>query len=184
MTTLAITSNAAALFTLWLFASSGVQKLRPAHRFYYEVVFTDYGVRPAVLARRLPLLVGAVEILIGAATLWLPTRPTGALAAIALLVAYALLMGWRLLRDDAGDSDCGCAGPAGALRLSGALLLRNILAAAVIAFALVPQATLIPAVTGTVVLTLSAALACAMIAVYASAEQLLGNAQRLGGLAQ
>ncbi len=175
-----VCANAVAIFMLWLFAGAGVHKLLPANSDGYAEIFNDFGITAPGLARSLPKLIGALEITLGLMIVLPFTRTSGALAGAGLLLAYMGLLGWQLAKGRA-DMNCGCSGPAGELKISTHLLWRNFTLAALALLCLAP---LNPTPTSATVdhwnaWLLAGTMAAAMILLYLSCEQLIGNAQKL-----
>ena len=169
-------ANGLAVLMLWLFAAAGLSKLRPAHRAYYQGIMGDYGVNLPELARMLTLLAGGLELAVGIGLLLPATRPLAVIVGAVLLGLYLLVM-WRQLAQGKADMDCGCAGPAAAMKLSLALLWRNAFYMA----ALVICGLLTPGIVtgGGAVWLLSMLLGVMLVLVAKSADQLLGNGQKL-----
>jgi len=115
-----------------LFAHAAIAKL--ADRARLEHHLAAYGVPQAAvaaLAWALPLLEGVTAGLV-----LTPWRPVGAVAAAALLLAYAAVMAWQ--RAHGRVLDCGCGGAP--LAVSWALVARNVLLAALAGLAAAPPA--------------------------------------------
>lgn len=173
MELMAITGNAIALFLLWLFLSTGLHKLQPANHGYYADVFSNYGVALPAIARYLPKLVGAAEIAVGVLIVLPNTRAIGVAAAVAVLLIYLVLMARQLSLGNK-DIDCGCAGPLGDTRISSQLLWRNGVLVALALCCLLPAKEF-----GMQSVALVFAFALLLILLYLSAEQLIGNGQKL-----
>jgi hypothetical protein len=107
-----------------LFAAAAWHKASDRIRFH--ATLRGYGLLPrwfvAPVARFLPLLEASIAV----ALLVPPTRPTAALAAIALLTAYTLAIAANLARGRR-DIDCGCFASSGRVPLSSWLVTRNVL---------------------------------------------------------
>ncbi len=120
-----VLSNATALFLSWLLLTAGSHKLQPSNSEYYEIVFTDYGVRLPVLTQQLPKLAGLVEVVLGMALLIPGLRLWSVPGAVLLLGGYLLLLCWQVAQGKTG-MDCGCAGRDGDIKVGPRLLLRNL----------------------------------------------------------
>lgn len=160
-------------FLAWLFAVSAFHKLRNAASFselaaqYLPESFRgwwrDWLVYP----------IGVAELAIALALLLPQGRVVGAAAAAALLVGYGLLMAAQLVQGRR-DLRCGCAGPASEVRVSPALVARNLLTAALAVPLLLPV-TPMGISPGAIALALG--MTGFLLALYLSAEQLIGNSQ-------
>lgn len=161
-------------FLAWLFATAGWHKLyEPAQ---YSMLIGQY--LPALPGKRwLVYPVALVELALAILLLLPATRPAGGLAAAALLVAYAGLMGWQLAMGRR-DIRCGCGGPASRVTISPSLVLRNLLCAAGALLLAFPAGGLhltIPAI-GLVLFV-----AGFLILLYLCSEQLIANSQKMAG---
>lgn len=175
-----VLTNATSLFLLWLLVSAGSHKLQPANSHYYEVVFTDYGIRPLFLAQQLPRLVGLGEVILGMALVIPGVREWGAVGTVLLLGGYFLMLSWQVLQGKS-EMDCGCAGPEGELKVGPALLLRNFVLFA-LALGLLWSVGGLSTVSTDWSLSfwvLSLAMAAVAVLVYLSAEQLMATGQRI-----
>jgi hypothetical protein len=115
-----------------LFLVAAAHKLREPTRFRDTLV--DFRLIPAALGPSVATLLIVAEVVTAALLLVEVRRPTGFVAAVALLVLYAGAIAINLFRGRR-DIDCGCAGPALRHPLSGALVARNAFIAAVAAAA-------------------------------------------------
>lgn len=160
-------------FLAWLFAVSGFHKLR--HPASFSELAAQY--LPGSLRRLwrdwLVYPIGAVELAIALALLLPQGRVAAATAAAALLAGYALLMASQLVQGRR-DMRCGCAGPASEVRVSPALVVRNLLTAALAVPLLLPAA---PMGFSPGAIALALAMTGFLLALYLSAEQLIGNSQ-------
>jgi uncharacterized membrane protein YphA (DoxX/SURF4 family) len=124
-----------ALALLFLVAAS--HKLRDLPRF--REAFSAYEVLPrAVLsaaAPMVPALEGALAVALGFGI----ATPVAAVAAAALMLAYASAIAANLARGRAGI-DCGCMGPAARAPLSPWLVARNLVVAAAAVVVALPVA--------------------------------------------
>jgi hypothetical protein len=177
MNLLWILSDASALFLLWLFGSAALNKLKTDNRLYYQTVLSGYGIDHVLLAKLLPASIGLLELALGLLMVIPASRGYAAIAAIALLAGYATAFSVQLLQGKAGI-DCGCAGPAGDIKLSGHLLVRNLLLMALAIGCLLPAQGL-----GLGYWSLVSLSALLLVLLYLCTEQLLGNAQKLTALA-
>lgn len=164
-------------FLAWLFAMAGFHKLR--HPGSLGEVAAQYVPAPLRGWWRdsLVLLVGAAELLLAVALLWPASREAGAAGAVALLLAYALMMAWQLLQGQR-DLRCGCAGPASDVRISPALVLRNLCIAGLAMLLWLPTA---PAALSASALGLALGMVLFLLVLYLSAEQLISNSQSMAG---
>ena len=168
---LSIAALSGALFIAWLLGVAGWHKLRAAD--YYGGVMAGYWQRLEPTGPALAWALGLAELAIAAGLLMPHTRPTAAVAAMALLALYLGAMAVQVAQGKR-DMDCGCAGPAARHSIRPALLLRN---AVLIAVAGLPLLAL-PA-SGPAALALAAATALLTIGVYLASEGLLANADKL-----
>ncbi len=173
MELMSIASNAIALFLLWLFLSTGLHKIKPVNGSYYAKVFSNYGVSVPAVARLLPKLVGAVEIIIGVLVVLPNTRVIGVVAAVTALLIYLILMA-RQLWLGKKDMDCGCAGPLSDSKISDRLLFRNGVLIALALCCLAPSPHF-----GIYNVELIFPFSLLLIMLYLSVEQLISNGQKL-----
>jgi hypothetical protein len=92
-----------------------------------------------------------------------------------LLLGYAGLMAWQILRGQVG-MQCGCAGPDSQLAISWALVIRNTVCAGLALLAMDSGAA-----SGWLALALALLIAAFAVIVYETCEQLIGNAQWMAG---
>jgi hypothetical protein len=118
-----------------LFATAGAHKLQDLARF--AEAFAAYRVLPTELARRLAWFVPVLELCVAASLLWEPSRRMGAMAGIAVLIAYASGLGANLLRGRRG-LDCGCGSARGSRAIAGWMVWRNLILAGALAITLWP----------------------------------------------
>lgn len=163
-----------AWFFAWLFAVAAMHKLRDNG--YYRGLLASWfpGLPPGL---PLAYLAACSELLVVIMLLLPATRSAGLLASAMLLLVYALAMGVQLA-EGRRDLKCGCAGPASNATISPALLIRNVLCAALALLAVVSVQDAAVTAAGVV---LSLALAAFLIAGYLTSEQLITNAQLMGG---
>lgn len=165
--------HACALALAAILATAASHKLRAPRWFASQL--EAYALLPAGLltpvARLLPLLEGAVAL-----GLLLPvSRGFAALAAGALMLAYAGAIAVNLWRGRR-DIDCGCAGPGESQPLRPLLLLRN---AALLGLALLAAATPLTRELGLFDGFVAIAAAAVLLLLYAAVDGLLTNAPRL-----
>lgn len=104
------------------------------------------------------------------------TRPLGLIGCGLLLLVYMLAMAKQLWQGKL-DMDCGCAGPAGSVKVSPALLLRNSVFIGLLLVCLMdPFRAAALNINHWFVATPMAVL---LILINQSSEQLLANAQKL-----
>ena len=170
---LSITSDAIAIFLMWLFISAGIQKLYPKDKNYFAIIMKNYGWKSTASAPLIAKLLGSFELLLGLTIVIPTTRTTSALLAATLLFVYMLLMAYQL-NQGRRDIECGCGGPGNQLEISELLLLRNIILIGLAYFCLN---------TGSAFQfsywSLSAAFSLLIILIYQSSEQLMSNADKL-----
>ena len=177
MNLLWILSDASALFLLWLFGTAALNKLTADNRRYYQSVLNGYGLDHALLAKLLPTSIGLLELALGILIVIPASRDYAAIASVVLLAGYATAFSVQLLQGKAGI-DCGCAGPAGEIKLSGHLLVRNLLLMALAVSCLTPAQGL-----GLGYWSLVSLSGLLLVLLYLCTEQLIGNAQKLTALA-
>jgi hypothetical protein len=119
--------------------------------------------------------IGTVEASVTLALLVPAFRRAGIIAAMVILVLYALFISWHVARGRR-DLECGCAGPASGLRMSPRLVYRNLLCASLGGVALLPT---VPVPDGPTKGVLSVAVAAFMVASYLCVEQLILNGQNM-----
>jgi Methylamine utilisation protein MauE len=159
-------------FIAWLMALAAWHKWSdPAA--YRAVVVAYLGGAP-VSAALVPL-VAALEAGIALALLVPASRQLALVAAAALLLAYAALMGLQVLQGRR-DLRCGCAGPDAAVTVSPVLVGRNLCCVALALAALQVQPTTAGAVSALLAASL---LAVFLVLTYLCCEHLIGNAQRM-----
>lgn len=135
----------------------------------FSEVLMAYGLGPAALARTAATLVPAMELLL-AGGLWLSPWPSkAALATGVLFLLYAAMMAASLLQGRR-LADCGCRTMGAGSRLRPALLLRNAGLVLVALLAAVPSSDRI--IGWIDLVSITAAAAC-LLALYATAEDLL-----------
>lgn len=150
-----------------LFASAAVHKLQDLATF--SASFRAYRVLPwaGLLGRLVPLAEG----LIAAALLLPATRSAGALAAVALLLAYALALSVNLARGRT-DLSCGCGGVNERRPIAAWMVWRNLALALLGALLLLAPAERPLAAVD--FLTVGAGIVVATL-LYMSLERLLGE---------
>jgi len=176
MALLQLMSIATALFMFWLFAEAGLHKLNPANELYFSSLIKEFGWANLKIAALIAKLVGLLELAIAVAIVIPATRTTAAIIAGNVLFIYMLHMAFQLYRGRR-DLDCGCAGPAGQLKMSGHLVIRNLLLVAATFFCLIPADN-----AAMMLWLLGSLLAIVGIFINLSSEQLIGNAQKLQAL--
>jgi hypothetical protein len=152
-----------------LFASAAMHKVRGLARF--TEIFSAYRVMPDALGRRLAKLVPCLEVAIAIALLWEPSRRMAVIAAAAVLIAYASVMGLNLLRGRR-DLDCGCGMARDRRNIAGWMVWRNLFLAAAIGSAALPWSP--RALNSTDMLTVFGGLIAA-VTLYAAVDRLLGD---------
>lgn len=158
-----------------LFLSAGVHKITaPA---YYRGLIGRYLPLPPVPAGVAGSVAGITEISTGILILLPVSRPVAAWCALALLLAYFLLIMTGLLRGL--DMDCGCSGPLGRQKLSVWLLFRNLVLAAGVWLLTMPSTSRLTGVADIMIVVCSSA---ALIMIYISFEHLLANQEKLASL--
>lgn len=120
-----------------VFLQASVSKLLSRDEF--QGIVANYRLLPAVLVVPFSRLLPIAELAAGLGVLTLPTRPSAAALAAALLLLFALAMGINLARGRR-DIDCGCFKSALKQTISGWLIARNVLLAAAAAALLLPIA--------------------------------------------
>ena len=173
MELLAAISDATALFMLWLFVASGLQKINPANATYFSELIVNFGWNNKSVAGVIIRIIGVIEIGTGIAIIVPSSRANAIFMAIALLFAYLAHMAFQLVQGHR-DLDCGCGGPASQLKMSNHLLFRNAALIGLAFFCLAPGNTF-----QTSVWLLSVVVAMIGIVVHQSCEQLISNAQKL-----
>lgn len=159
-----------ALVLAGIFLPSAVSKLRAMD----EVIgiVADYRILPErwtePFARTLPW----GEIAAGVAVLLPPSRPYGAVLALALLLLFALAMAINILRGRT-EIDCGCFIGRQKERISWSLVVRNLLLAAVAALLVTRPASDVPHLLELVPIVFGS---LALLALYAAFSRLAGLA--------
>jgi hypothetical protein len=152
-----------------LFATAGAHKLRDLTRF--AEAFAAYRVLPRALAQRLAWLIPSLELGVAASLSWGPSRRMAAVAAIAVLIAYASGLGINLLRGRR-DLDCGCVTARDRRAIAAWMVWRNLILAAVLGITVLPWSprafNLIDWLTVMGGLTVG-------VTLYAAADRLLGD---------
>jgi hypothetical protein len=152
-----------------LFASAGAHKLQDLARF--ADAFAAYGALPNALARRVAWLIPSLEICMAASLSWEPGRRMAAVAAIAVLTAYASGLGLNLLRGRR-DLDCGCGTARDRRAIAAWMVWRNLILAAALGITLLPwsprSCNLIDLLTVMGGLTVG-------VTLYAAVDRLLGD---------
>jgi len=152
-----------------LFATAAWHKLRELEAF--AAIFAAYRVLPHGWVRRIAWLIPCLELSIAAALPWEITRPWALMAAVGLLIAYAVGLGLNLARGRR-ELDCGC-GTFGSRRsIARWMVWRNVALALIGAAAALPWAS--RPLNGADALTLIGGLV-AIIALYVAVDQLLGE---------
>lgn len=171
---MALVDYGIACFLAWLFATAGWHKLHDPAQF--GALIEQY--LPASLGRRWQVYpVGLTELALALVVLLPATRMLGGLLAASLLIVYAGLMGWQLVKGRR-DLRCGCGGPASQVMISPVLLVRNLLCASA-ALLLVMPVESSPWTIPTVGLVLF--IAGFLVLLYLSSEQLIANGQKMAG---
>jgi hypothetical protein len=152
-----------------LFASAAAHKLQDLARF--AEAFAAYRVLPEALSRRLAWLIPALELCVAAGLLWEATRRVAAVAATAVLIAYASGLQLNLLRGRR-DLDCGCATARGRRAIAPWMVWRNMILAAAAGITVLPWSP--RSLNPTDVLTVVGAIT-AGVALYAAVDRLLGD---------
>jgi hypothetical protein len=152
-----------------LFASAGAHKLQDLALF--AEAFAAYRVLPEALARRLAWLIPALELCVAASLLWEPTRRAAAVAAIAVLIAYASGLELNLLRGRR-DLDCGCGTARDRRAIASWMVWRNLILAACVGVSVVPWSH--RSLTVTDLMTVVGALTVGVM-LYAAVDRLLGD---------
>ena len=169
-----------AIFFLWLFASAGVSKLRPANLPYYITVFSSFGISDQNTTQLAIRAVGLSEVVLGLLIALPASRSFAVYGAILMLVLYGSFLAFQMAQGRSGI-DCGCSGPGGAVKVSGHLLVRN----ALLAFGTLVCLNASLSATDSAGLAYWSIMVCfaaLLILLYASAEQLISNAQKLSAL--
>jgi hypothetical protein len=152
-----------------LFASAGAHKLWDLARF--ADAFAAYRVLPETLARRVARLVPFLELCVAAGLSWAPSRRMAAVAAIAVLIAYASGLGVNLLRGRR-DLDCGCGAARDRRAIAAWMVWRNLILAAALGTTVLPW---LPRSLNLIDwLTVMGGLAVG-VTLYAAADRLLGD---------
>lgn len=169
-----IARTLAAAVSIVLFLAAGT-KLRDRETF--AAVVENYRVLPRALVAPFATVLPWIEIAAAITLLWSPVREFGAVAASALLVAFAAAIAVNVARGRT-SIECGCGGGAEP-RLSWALVARNLVlgAAALATLAEGPDRPFVAIDALTV-----AGGTAALVALYHFTNLLLANAPRLGGL--
>ena len=105
-----------------LFAHAALGKWRELGEF--RAVLDNYRILPPPLVATAALVVPVLETVVALSLLAAPTRPWGAAAGAALLLAYATAIAINLRRGRS-DLDCGCAGPADRRPIAHWMVWRN-----------------------------------------------------------
>jgi hypothetical protein len=162
-----------------LLASAAWHKARSLTDFTASLV--AYRVLPESLSRRLAWLAPLLELSIAVLLLSPPGRHGGAIAAIGLLLAYAVGIAINLGRGRR-DLDCGCSGPRDRRPIAAWMVWRNIVLAAALGVAALPWS---PRPLGAIdAVTLVGGLT-AVVLLYLALDRLLGQlAPRTAALRQ
>jgi hypothetical protein len=177
-----ITSEATAIFFMWLLLPAGIHKLKPTSSFYYEVIATGYGIRSPWLAHWVPKSIGFIEIIAAVLVVVPQFRNLGAMLAGAILAAYLVMFLIQLLRGNS-DTDCGCAGSEGSLKIGAPLVWRNSILCLLALYC--SQSSVSGQMSSSVVFWLLAGLTALMLCLmYLSSEQLIGNAQKIQSISR
>ncbi len=166
-------SDATALFMLWLFVATGLQKINPANTTYFSELIVNFGWSDKRFAGVIIKIIGVIEIGTGIAIIVPSSRANAIFMAIALLFAYLAHMAFQLVQGRR-DLDCGCGGPTSQLIMSSHLLFRNAALIGLAFFCLAPGNTF---QINSWLLSIVVAVVC--IVVHQSCEQLINNAQKL-----
>jgi hypothetical protein len=124
-----------ALALATLLAASAAHKLRAREQ--WPAIVGQYKLVPDVLAGPVAALVPLTEALAAAGLLWPRTRAAGALAAAALLLAYAAALAINLRRGRT-SIDCGCFGSRRRQGIAPWMVGRNLVLAALALALLLP----------------------------------------------
>jgi hypothetical protein len=152
-----------------LLTAAGAHKLRDLARF--AEVFAAYRVLPEAFARRVAWLIPSLELCVAASLLWEPSRRAAAVAATAVLIAYASGLGINLVRGRR-ELDCGCGAASDRRAIAGWMVWRNLMLAAVIAITVLPWSP--RSFTVIDLLTVMGGLV-AGVTLYAAVDRLLGD---------
>jgi hypothetical protein len=125
-----VAALAPALLTAPILGRAAAFKLRDPGAFADAVA--AYRIVPAVLARPIARLLPAVEIAVGAALMFPPSRQWAEGAAAALMLVFAGAMAVNLLRGRR-EIDCGCGDPSRRQPLGWGLVTRNLVLAVLLA---------------------------------------------------
>ena len=178
MDILNVVSNAIALFMLWMFLSSGVAKLLPTNRDYYQNVMAAYGVKLPELATSLLVLLAVLELLSGVLSVLPVTRFIGLILCSTLLSVYLLVMCAQLIQGKT-DMDCGCGGPGRETTISNALIVRNAMLILLVFVALLAAKPMAHQMSDWL---MALPMALMMIFLYLCFDQLIANGQKLNAL--
>jgi hypothetical protein len=152
-----------------LLTTAGAHKARDLARF--AEAFAAYRVLPEAFARRVAWLIPSLELGLAASLLWEPSRRAAAVAAIAVLMAYASGLGINLVRGRR-DLDCGCGTARDRRPIAGWMVWRNLMLAAVVGITVLPWSP--RAFTLIDLLTVMGGLLVG-VSLYAAVDRLLGD---------
>ena len=155
--------------TALLLASAAIQKFRDLSRF--ADIVAAYRVLPTALGRPVAWLIPCLEAAIAIALAWEPIRNGAVMAAMALLIAYAVGLGVNLRRGRL-DLDCGCGPARDRRRIAAWMVWRNLLLAASLGIAALPWSP--RALHLTDLFTIVGGLAV-LITLYAAFDRLFGD---------
>lgn len=172
-------TNALTLFYCWLFVRAGSHKLMPGNKAYYQRVMMEYGINPAQRADIAARSVATIELTAGLLIVVPVTRSLGAILCTIVLTAYLALLLTQFLQGKR-DMDCGCAGPAGDVKIGVPVLARN----ALLLLLCIPVLLAAAPVDSAALWLLSLLLGGLVVMLYLSADELIGNAQKLQTLAR
>ncbi|GAA6151994.1 MauE/DoxX family redox-associated membrane protein [Pseudoteredinibacter isoporae] len=166
-------AQAVALFLVWLLLHAARHKLLSDNQHYYENLMQNYAYVPRSLQGIATVrAIAAGEILIALGLLLPFSKTLAAIACALLMLVYGALLSAQWLQGKR-DMDCGCSGPAVALKISPALLWRNLVLALLALFAASEPYVMAAE------LWLALALAIVFSLAYSCWEGLLANAQRI-----
>lgn len=178
MEVFSVLSHSIALLMLWIFIASGLSKLAPANQLYYQTVLADYGIKLPELAKVCVRLLGVIEIISGLAIIFPATRTFGVVVCSLLFAVYFCAIA-RQLWQGKTDTDCGCAGPAGSVKVSPLLLLRNTMFVALLGVCFLGALSTANQFVSIFVWLLAFPMGIFLILMNQSLEQLLANQQKL-----
>jgi hypothetical protein len=171
MLVFAIFAQASAMLIAAIFVMAGFSKLRPENQTFYHQAIDNYALTPQSWSTLLIGGLGVFEIGTASLILFPVSQFIGLLLAATLLLIYAVAF-IKVIREGKANIDCGCSGPSGKLTIGYALVVRNLTLIALAVIGLWLGEPLLPNTWLILLLTLAV-----LGLVYASAEQLISNAQ-------